>query len=122
MLNQVQIVGRLWKDPEVEMVGQSHRKVRLPLVWNEKVISARDGESGEHKAFVYPEFWNRTADFIERHAEKGTMVFVEAELRTESWEKDGERKNFLRMVGKKFRVLSGWREKAEDDDSDDLPF
>lgn len=123
-MNQVQLVGRCVRDPEVRYNGE------LAIA---KFSIAIDDGWGEKKKTNYPSVvaFGKTAEFIEKNVNKGKLVAVVGKLQTGSYEKsDGTKVYTTDVIADKFYLLE-WekKEKAESqsgfipmDDLDDIPF
>ena len=86
MLNQIALIGRLTKDPEIKLVGKDQNSVvRFILAVNRP----KYGDSKPQADFIPVVAWRGTADFIGRNFRKGKQVYVSGRLQTTEWEKDG---------------------------------
>lgn len=89
-LNKVQIIGNLGHDPEVSTTTGGSSVAKLNVATTEK-FKDRSGNSKEVTTWHIVRVWQQAADFIGKYARKGTQVYVEGKLRTETWERDGQR-------------------------------
>ena len=86
MLNQIALIGRLTKVPEIKLVGKDQNSVvRFILAVNRP----KYGDSKPQADFIPVVAWRGTADFIGRNFRKGKQVYVSGRLQTSDWEKDG---------------------------------
>lgn len=86
MLNQIALIGRLTKVPEIKLVGKDQNSVvRFILAVN----IPKYGDSKPQADFIPVVAWRGTADFIGRNFRKGKQVYVSGRLQTTEWEKDG---------------------------------
>lgn len=86
MLNQIVLMGRLTKDPEVRKVGEKQvSKGRFTLA----VDRPRYGDAQSQADFIPIVVWRSTAEFVARNFHKGKQVYVVGRLQTRNWEKDG---------------------------------
>ena len=86
MLNQIVLMGRLTKDPEVRKVGEKQvSKGRFTLA----VDRPRYGDTQPQADFIPVVVWRSTAEFVDRNFHKGKQVYIVGRLQTRSWEKDG---------------------------------
>lgn len=94
MLNQIALIGRLTKDPEIKLVGKDQNSVvRFILAVNRP----KYGDSKPQADFIPVVAWRGTADFIGRNFRKGKQVYVSGRLQTTEWEKDGVKRTALRL-------------------------
>ena len=85
MLNNVSLVGRLTKDPEVKPVGENQ-------VCNFTLAVNRDykNKDGEIEAdFIQCTAWGTPAKFIGSYVSKGQLVSVTGRIQSRTYEKDG---------------------------------
>ena len=82
-VNEVRLLGHLGRDPEFRTFPSGDRIATLNLCTTEKWRDRTSGEMREHAE------WSRvvvrdagTVEYLERHALKGTAVYVQGTLRT----------------------------------------
>lgn len=86
MLNQIILMGRLTKDPEVRTVGE---KQVSKGKFNLAVDRPRYGDAQPQADFIPVVVWRSTAEFVGRNFHKGKQVYVVGRLQTRNWEQDG---------------------------------
>lgn len=86
MLNKVQIIGNLGKD--LEVVSDKVGKLSVATTESWKDGDERKERTEWHRVTVFGENFVKA---IEKHAKKGRVVFIEGKLRTNSYEKDGQK-------------------------------
>ncbi len=90
-INKVILVGNVGKDPEVHYVEEGLPVARFPLATSERGYQTRDGRQVPdrtewHNIVV----WRRLAEVVEKYVRKGTQLYLEGKIRTNSYEdKDG---------------------------------
>jgi single-strand DNA-binding protein len=90
-INKVILVGNVGKDPEVHYVEEGLAVARFPLATSERGYKTRDGRqipdrTEWHNIVV----WRRLAEVVEKFVRKGTQLYIEGKIRTNSFEdKDG---------------------------------
>lgn len=98
--NQVTLIGRLVRDPEVEEVGKSKKYSRANLSLAVRNIKKKfkEGEKQVDADFIDGIIaWGKQAEFAENYLTKGRMIVVHGELRPDRW-KDKENKNHYRLT------------------------
>ncbi len=98
--NQVTLIGRLVRDPEVEEVGKSKKYSRANLSLAVRNIKKKfkEGEKQVDADFIDGIIaWGKQAEFAENYLTKGRMIVVHGELRPDRW-KDKEDKNHYRLT------------------------
>lgn len=99
-------MGNLTRDPELRTVGSKQTAVcDLGLAVNERRKSGN--EYVEEATFVDVTLWGRTAEIAEQYLSKGSPVLIEGRLKLESWEKDGQKRSKLKVIGEEIRLLGG---------------
>ena len=128
-LNKVLVIGNLGKDPEVRMAGEA--KVASFSVAVTERYNDRNGQRQEKTEWVNVELWARLAEIAEQYLKKGSPVYVEGKLETQSWDKDGEKRYKTIVRGLSLQMLGGGQggsnggesfNKAPSAVEDDLPF
>lgn len=88
MLNKVQIIGNLGRDPEIKTVGSgkvANFSVAVTEKWKDK-----NGEKKEATEWVNVAVWQEgLIGVIERYVKKGSRVYIEGKMKTRKYEKDG---------------------------------
>ena len=86
MLNNVSLVGRLTKDPEIRIIGSEETKVcNFTVAVNRSFKDA----NGERQAdFIQCQVWKQKAEFVSTYLKKGNLVSVTGEIHTRTYEKE----------------------------------
>lgn len=86
-MNKVILMGRLTRDPEVRMSGDT-AVARFSLA-----VDRRFKKDGEQTAdFINCVAFGKTGEFIEKYGRKGTKFVVEGRIQTDSYtNKDGQK-------------------------------
>lgn len=87
-MNKALLIGRATRDPEVKEVNGS-MIASFGLATNKK-YTTKAGEKKEMVEFHNCTAWGKLADIIGKYVRKGHQLFVSGEIRTRSWEKDGQ--------------------------------
>ena len=95
MLNQITIMGRLTRDPEMRRTNSG------VAVTSFTIACDRDfGNNGEKETdFVDVVAWRNTAEFVSKYFAKGRMAVVSGRLQIRSWnDKDGNKRRTAEIV------------------------
>ena len=97
MLNKVEIIGRVGKEPEVRHTQTAIKVVNLTVAVSESWKDAQ-GQKQERTEWV-PVVVFTKSDYIERYCYKGDLVYVCGKMQTRNYEKDGrkERRVFVKF-------------------------
>jgi single-strand DNA-binding protein len=124
-VNKVILVGNLGADPDVRTFGSGDKVANLRLAtsesWKDKASGERKEKTEWHTVVVRNENLVRV---VEQYVTKGTKLYVEGQLQTRKWEKDGVERYSTEIVVGPFRgeinILSGGSEGGgRGGDSDD---
>ena len=134
MLNKVEIIGRVGKEPEVKHTQTAIKVVNLTVAVSESWKDAQ-GKKQERTEWV-PVVVFTKSDYIERYCHKGDLVYVCGKMQTRNYEKDGHKVYVTEVVlsglNSQFEVLKSANPKTAaseqphdvDDDFEDseIPF
>lgn len=101
--NRVVLMGNLTRDVEVRETPGGAAVTDLGLAVNDRV--KRNDEWVDEVTFVDVTMWGRTAEVAGEYLHKGSPILIEGRLKLDSWEKDGEKRTKLRVVGEKMQML-----------------
>ena len=103
MLNQVVLVGRIAKDPEVKELEDGKKVSNITLA----VPRSYKNADGVHETdFIDCTLWNNLATNTTEYCKKGDIVGVKGLLRTDNYEKDGKYVYKLDLVAERVTFLS----------------
>jgi single-strand DNA-binding protein len=133
-LNQVLLVGRLTRDPEVRHTAGGTPVANFTLALNRRFRDPT-GEFREEASFLNIVAWQKLAELCGEHLGKGSPVLVEGRLTSRSWEtQDGQKMNVVEVRARRVQFLARpepasveaeHRDEPEDDgsaDEEDVPF
>lgn len=124
-LNDVALIGRLTKDPEMRFTTSGKAVTRFTLANNKR----KEGEAN----FISVKAWGKLAEIVGEHINKGKLVCVQGRLETSTYEKDGIKHYQTEVIADYIKILE---RKAKDEgetpaarqaepvptDDDDIPF
>jgi single-strand DNA-binding protein len=133
-LNNMQIIGNLGRDPEMRYTANGAAVTTFSVA----VSRSWNGERGpqEETEWFTVVTWNKLAEVVGQHLEKGRKVYCQGRMKTRSWEgPDGQKKYRTELVAENVLFLDrangdgadagswpGVGEALGDIDPDDLPF
>ena len=85
MLNKVQIIGRLGRDPELRY-SQSGSPVCTLSVATDEGYTDRDGKKVERTEWHRVVLYSKAAENCSQFLKKGSLVYVEGSLQTRKWQ------------------------------------
>ncbi len=107
-VNKVILLGNLGKDPEVKYTPNGTPVAKFSLATNER-YKDKDGNWQDRTEWHNIVAWQRTAEIVGEYVKKGSKVYIEGRLRTDSWDdkNTGEKKYRTEIVVNDLVLLSG---------------
>ena len=108
MLNNIILMGRLTRDPELRYTQNQTPVASFTLAVD------RDFSKGEEKQtdFIDIVAWRQTAEFVSKYFSKGSMAVVQGRLQLRDWtDKDGAKRRSAEVVAD--RVYFGEAKKED---------
>jgi len=102
-LNNVTVVGRLVRDPELKVTPSGLTVGAITVACN-RVWKDANGQAREESAFIPVVVFGRPAEWLRDH-KRGEPILISGRLRTESWEKDGSTLSKLVLVADVIRFF-----------------
>ena len=97
MLNQIVIMGRLTRDPELRRTGSGIAVASFSLAVDRDFGSREGGE--KETDFIDIVAWRNTAEFVSKYFAKGRMAVVTGRLQIRAWnDKDGNKRRSAEVV------------------------
>ena len=98
MLNQVTLIGRLGKDPEIRFTGSGTAVGKFSLATSENWTD-NDGKKQERVEWHNIVVWRKLAENCGKYLEKGRLVTVLGRIQYRSYDdKDGNRRYITEIV------------------------
>jgi single-strand DNA-binding protein len=103
--NQVQLIGRLGADPELNEFSTGSKKVQMRIATSE-TYKNKSGEKVTDTQWHNVVAWNSTADFASAYLNKGTEVMIHGKLVNRSYEdKNGSKRYITEVVTDQMLIL-----------------
>lgn len=110
-MNQVSIVGRLVRTPELRE-SEKHKKLTFITL---AVNRAFKNLNGEYETdFIDCMLWDKVALNTVEYCKKGDIVSVRGRLQSRIIEKDGERRSVMEVIGERITFISSANRRTED--------
>lgn len=104
-LNRVIIAGNLVRDPELKFAGSGTAIGTGSICVNNRV---KKGEEWvDEPCFVDFTFFGRSAEVLNEYCKKGSNILVDGRLKMEQWEKDGQKRSKICVIGENLQLLGG---------------
>ena len=105
-LNEVRLIGRLTRDPELRATPAGASVCSFGLATNRK-YKGNDGALRDDTTFVEISCWGKVAENVSKYMKKGRLIFVAGRLKYESWDdkQTGQKRNKLSVVAESVQFL-----------------
>ncbi|MFR4286319.1 MAG: single-stranded DNA-binding protein [Enterococcus italicus] len=103
MINNVVLVGRLTRDPELRYTANGAAVATFSLAVNRNFTN----QSGEREAdFINCVIWRKPAETLANYARKGTLLGVTGRIQTRNYEnQQGQKVYVTEVVAENFQLL-----------------
>ena len=91
-VNKVIAIGNLGNDPDTKYLPSGAAVTNFNIAVSESWKDKQTGEQKERTEWITVEVWGKSAEACAQYLKKGSSVFVEGKLQTDSWEADGVKK------------------------------
>lgn len=99
MLNKVQLIGNLGKDPEVRTLDGGSKVCQFTLATTEKGYTLQNGtQVPDRTEWHNIVMWKGLAEVAEKYLHKGDKIYVEGKIRTRSYEDNNKVKRYLTEI------------------------
>jgi single-strand DNA-binding protein len=132
-LNKVMLIGRLGKDPELKYTEKGTAYCNFSLATDES-YKDESGNKVERTEWHNIVTWRKLAEICQQYLKKGSKIYCEGKLQTDSYEKEGIKRYSTKIVMTDMSMLDSkpLTEKVSDEaiktvetgssEEDDLPF
>lgn len=101
-MNQVNLIGRLTRDPEVRYAGETQMAIcRFSIAIDRYSAKAKSTD------FIPIKVFGKQAENCEKFLAKGRQVGIEGSIHSDSYEKDGQRREYIEVIANRVEFLQG---------------
>lgn len=101
-LNKVMVTGRVTRDAEVRYLPSGMAVTTFSVAVNRRFLDSKTNEWREETLFLDVETWGKLAERCAEVLKKGTPVYVEGRLRSDSYEnREGQRVTKIKVVAER---------------------
>src|ERR1044071_9648561 len=108
-VNKVILVGNLGADPETRAMPSGTTVANIRIATSESWKDKQTGEQQERTEWHRIKFFGRLAEIAGEYLKKGAQVYVEGKLRTEEYEKDGQKRYSTDIIADEMQMLGSKR-------------
>ena len=89
MINKVILIGNLGREPDIKFTSDGKAIANLAVAtsesWTDKTTGQKQEKTEWHRVLIF----GRLADIAQKYLHKGSKVYIEGQLRTRKWDKNG---------------------------------
>lgn len=111
--SKVILMGNVTRDPEIRALPSGTSLAGFGVGINRR-YKGSDGNPKDETCFVDITFFGKSAEICEKYVHKGDSIIVEGRLKQESWEKDGQKRSKLVVIGEKLHLMPKRGEKTDE--------
>jgi len=134
-INKVILVGHVGRDPEMKSLPSGTNLATFSLATTNKRFKDENGNPRTEWHNIVA--WGKLAEIVDRWVTKGKQLYIEGNIRTRTYEQDGQKKYFTEIHCETMEMLGSPRSSDSGaprddhpeavaqgfpDDADDVPF
>lgn len=98
-MNHVALKGNLARDPEVKVLNLNGKSVTVAnfTIAVSRFFKKANGERDKDTTFIACEAWDTGAENLAKFFVKGDPILIEGSLKTDNWEKDGQKMSRVKV-------------------------
>ena len=104
-INKVILVGNLDNDPETRYLPDGNAVTNISIATSESWKDKNTGQQNERTEWHRVVFFRRLAEIAGEYLKKGSKVYVEGQLRTRQYEKEGQKHYSTEIVANEMQML-----------------
>lgn len=113
MINQVTLVGRLTRDPDLKVTPDGVYLCNITLAVNRQY---RNQKGEVDTDFVQCTLWRKTAENTTNYCKKGSLIGITGRIQTRSYDnQDGKRTYVTEVVAENVRFIGPRREERQEE-------
>jgi len=112
-INKVIVLGRLGRDPEVRYTQSGAAVANFSIATSENWTDKASGERKERTEWHNVSVFGKMAENCEKYIHKGSQVYVEGKIQTDTYEKDGETKKSMKIIANTVQFLDSKSDRGE---------
>ena len=95
-VNKVILLGNLGRDPEVRYLPSGSAVANFSIATSE-AYKDKNGNRVEQTEWHNVEVWDAQAKLVEQYLKKGSKVYVEGKIKTDTWEDNGQKRSAVKI-------------------------
>jgi len=120
-LNRVELIGYVGKDPEVRYTSSKKAVVNFSVATTDKWTVAK-GEKKSHTEWHNVEAWDKLAEICGKYLCKGSQVYIEGSIYTQTWEdQEGNKRYTPKIRARSMQILGNGASSGDKSQSQQVP-
>lgn len=111
-VNKVLLVGYVGNDPTTKQFEDGGSATNFSVATNKK-WKGKDGEQKESTTWHNISCYGKLAEITSQYLKKSRQVFIEGEIRTRTYDKDGETRYATEVIAERVEFLGNSKETGE---------
>jgi single-strand DNA-binding protein len=105
MINQVTLIGNLGRDPEIKYMPSGSAVCNFSVATTKKWKDSQSGAQKERTEWHNCAAFGKLGEICDQWLRKGSQVYIQGELRTRKWEKDGQNHYSTEIIVDEMKML-----------------
>jgi len=102
--NRVILMGNLTRDIELRYLPSGMAVAEFSIAVNDRRKTA-DGNWVDEASFFDIVLFGRTAEVASEYLSKGSPTLIEGKLKQDTWEKDGQKRSRVKVIGERMQLI-----------------
>ena len=103
-LNKVQLIGHMGRDPELKHINSGDAVANFTVATTER-WKDKSGNRQERTEWHRCTAFGRLGEVCGEYLKKGSKVYLEGQLKTRSWDKDGQKQYMTEINVREMQML-----------------
>ena len=104
-INKVILVGNLGRDPETRYMPSGNAVTNVSVATSKSWKDRDSGEQKDRTEWHRVVFFNRLAEIASEYLKRVSKIYIEGELRTREWEREGQKHYTTEVVANEMQML-----------------
>ncbi len=104
-INKVILVGNLGNDPETRYMPDGGAVTNISVATSKSWKDKNSGEQREKTEWHRVVCFRRLGEIAAEYLKKGSKVYIEGELQTRQWEKEGQKHYTTEIIAREMQML-----------------
>lgn len=105
-MNNISLIGRLTRDPEVETTRNNKVKAKFTLAVDRGISKAEKEKGYQATDFIPCEVYGSVAETVSMYAKKGLQIGVEGKMQIDQWKNNqGENVSYAKVLVSRIQLL-----------------